>query len=153
MLFRSRVRQPIAGDLGFSSELCKVYQELSGWDEAVANFGINIWMTTTAVHSRFSVIQSFMGRPKIHKFRDMPDELDAMFRDVVGTLFALMTRFDHFWKEVKWSRPTAVFGFGVGEVPLPPPVEVEPRQVYENFTSGLGKFWDQIGRASCRERV
>jgi hypothetical protein len=145
-LYGRRVRQPIAGDLGFSSELCKVYQELSGWDEAVANFGINIWMTTTAVHSRFSVIQSFMGRPKIHKFRDMPDELDAMFRDVVGTLFALMTRFDHFWKEVKWSRPTAVFGFGVGEVPLPPPVEVEPRQVYENFTSGLGKFWDL-----CRE--
>jgi glucosylglycerate synthase len=141
-LYGRRVRQPIAGDLGFSGELCKIYQALDGWDDAVANFGINIWMTTTAVQSRFSVIQSFMGRPKIHTFRDIPDQLDAMFRDVVGTLFGLMIRFEDFWKDVKWSRPTAVFGFGVGDLPLPPPVDVEPKKIYEDFTSGLGRFWD-----------
>ncbi len=141
-LYGRRIRQPIAGDLGFSGEMCKIYQSLEGWDQAVANFGINIWMTTTAMHTRFSVIQSFMGRPKIHKFRDLPDELDAMFKDVVGTIFELMSRFENFWKDVKWSRPTAVFGFGVGDVPLPSPVDFELKRIYEDFTSGLGRFWD-----------
>ena len=63
-----------------------------------------------------AVIQSFMGRPKIHKPKDPVAVVDDLFPDVVITIFELMCRYESFWKEVKWSRPTAVFGFGMGEL-------------------------------------
>ncbi len=141
-LYGRRVRQPISGDVGLSGDLVRTFMEGDAWDDAVANFGINIWMTTTAVQSRVSVIQAFMGKPRIHEVRNSPTEMDAMFKDVVGTLFELMCRYDHFWKDVRWSRPTAVYGFGVGDLEVPPPVEVDTGRVMEKLRSGLTKYWD-----------
>jgi len=141
-LYGRRVRQPIGGDVGFSGELARVYSQLECWDEAVANFGVTIWMTTTAVRNSVAVIQSFMGRPKVHKMRDLPQELEMMFRDVVGTMFEQMCRYESFWKDVKWSRPTAVFGFGVGDVPVPAPVEVDTKRLGDSFARGLEQYGD-----------
>ena len=41
-LYGRRVRQPIGGDFGFSGKMGKVYLQSEVWDEAVANFKINI---------------------------------------------------------------------------------------------------------------
>lgn len=141
-LYGRRVRQPISGDVGLSGDLVRIFMESDVWNDAVANFGINIWMTTTAVQSRVQVIQAFMARPRIHEVRNSPTEMDVMFRDVVGTLFELMCRYDLFWKDVKWSRPTAVYGFGVGDVEVPPPVEVDTERVLDKLRTGLGRYWD-----------
>lgn len=141
-LYGRRIRQPIGGDFGFSGELAKVYVELEGWNDATANFGIDVWMTTLAVRQRLPVIQSFMGRPKIHKPKDPAADLGPMFGDVVGTVFDLMARYAGFWREVKWSRPTAVFGFGLGEVEVPPAVEVNVNSLYEKTSSGTNEHWD-----------
>jgi glycosyltransferase involved in cell wall biosynthesis len=141
-LYGRRVRQPIGGEAGFSGELARIYKEFEVWDDAVANFGISIWMTTTAMRSRLAVIQSFMGKAKIHRVRDLTADVETMFHDVVGTIFELMSSYDSFWKDVKWSRPTAVFGFGVGDVEVPPPVEVDTKSLSEQITSGLHANWD-----------
>lgn len=89
-----------------------------------------------------SVIQSFMGKAKIHRVRDVTSDAAKMFRDVLGTLFELMCRYDRFWKDVKWSRPTAVFGFGIGDVEVPPPVEIDIKSLSDEIDTGLKRNWN-----------
>jgi glycosyltransferase involved in cell wall biosynthesis len=141
-LFGRRVRQPIGGDFGFSGELAKILHEKPFWDEKVANFGIDIYMTIIAISNKISICQSFMGRPKIHKPKDPAAELGPMFRQVVGTLFETLSHFNEQWKSIRWSKPTAIFGFGLGEVELPPPVEVNKRALYDKFYQGIGHCSD-----------
>ncbi|GAB4255425.1 MAG: glycosyltransferase [Deferrisomatales bacterium] len=141
-LYGRRVRQPIGGDFGFSGELAHHYMENETWNEAVAQFGIDIWMTTLAMYHRKPITQAFLGRPKIHRAKDPAASLGPMFRQVVGTMFHLMTHLDSFWKEVKWSRPTAIFGFGLGETELPPPVNVDVDALYAKFHDGAAVYGD-----------
>lgn len=142
-LYGRRVRQPIGGDFGFSGKLGRVYLESSVWDEAVANFGIDIWMTTLAINQRVQICQSFMGRPKIHRTKDPGAHLGPMFRQVVGTMFSMMKEFETFWKKIKYSRPTAIYGFGLGEVEMPPKVEVNTGNLMEKFHKGFDEYGDQ----------
>lgn len=146
-LYGRRVRQPIGGDFGFRGELAGTYLENEIWDEAVANFGIDIWMTTLALNEGAQVCQSFMGRPKIHKPKDPAAALGPMFRQVVGTMFSLASRFASFWTKVKYSKPTAIFGFGLGDVEMPPKVEVDSDKLIQSFHDGFGQYdaiWEKV---------
>ena len=146
-LYGRRTRQPIGGDFGFSGKLGKVYLEGKAWDEAVANFGIDIWMTTVAINERVKVCQSFMGRPKIHRTKDPGADLGPMFRQVVGTIFSMMRYFDSFWTKIKYSRPTAIYGFGLGEVEMPPKVDVNTMNLLTKFHDGHEQYngvWKQV---------
>ena len=145
-LYGRRVRQPIGGDFGFSGDLGKVYLKNNAFDEAVANFGIDIWMTTLAINQRVQICQAFMGRPKIHRTKDPGSHLGPMFRQVVGTIFSLMKHFESFWTTVKYSRPTAIYGFGLGEVEMPPKVEVDTQNLLQKFHSGFEEYQPDMGR-------
>src|SRR5439155_747140 len=48
-LYGARVRQPIGGEFGFAAELAHVWLAEPVWDTDVARFGIDIFMTTTAL--------------------------------------------------------------------------------------------------------
>lgn len=146
-LYGRRVRQPIGGDFGFCGELAKTYLESEIWDEAVANFGIDIWMTTLALAQGAQTCQSFMGRPKIHRPKDPAASLGPMFREVVGTIFAMMKHFDKFWLNVKYSKPTAIFGFGLGETEMPPKVDVDTEKLFQRFHEGFDHYsdiWEKV---------
>ncbi len=146
-LYGRRVRQPIGGDFGFSGKLGKAYLKGAGWTEAVANFGIDIWMTTMAITQKARVCQSFMGRPKIHRTKDPGAHLGPMFREVVGTIFAMMSHFDSFWAKIKYSKPTAIFGFGLGETEMPPEVRVDTNNLMNKFRDGFkenGEVWEEV---------
>jgi len=146
-LYGRRVRQPIGGDFGFSGKMAKAYLESDVWDDATANFGIDIWMTTLAFNQRVRVCQSFMGRPKIHRPKDPAGSLGPMFREVVGTIFSLMKSFDSNWLKAKYSRPTAMYGFGLGETEAPPKVDVNTDKLIENFQEGFNqydKMWKDV---------
>nr|MBC8176810.1 glycosyl transferase [Candidatus Desulfacyla euxinica] len=155
-LYGRRVRQPIGGDFGFAGELSNVYLKSRTWDEAVANFGIDIWMTTLAINQRVQVCQAFMGRPKIHRTKDPGGDLGPMFRQVVGTIFAMMKEFESFWTKVKYSRPTAIYGFGLGEVEMPPKVDVNTDNLLQQFHMGFDKFshiWKEILTADVYRKL
>jgi hypothetical protein len=146
-LYGRRIRQPIGGDFGFNGELARTYLESDIWDEAVAHFGIDIWMTTLALSQGASVCQSFMGRPKIHRAKDPAASLGTMFRQVVGTIFSLACRFESFWLHVKYSKPTAIYGFGLGEVEMPPKVDVDTEKLLNEFYKGFHQYagiWESI---------
>ncbi|MGD2126697.1 MAG: glycosyl transferase family 2, partial [Desulfobacteraceae bacterium] len=146
-LYGRRVRQPIGGDFGFSGDLARVYLESNIWDEAVSNFGIDIWMTTLALNQDAQVCQSFMGRPKIHRAKDPAASLGPMFRQVVGTIFSLICHFESYWTRIKYSKPTSIYGFGLGEVEMPPKVDVDTQKLIQAFHDGFdeyGEVWEKM---------
>ena len=146
-LYGRRVRQPIGGDFGFSGELARIYLASPTWTEAVSHFGIDIWMTTLAMNNNIPICQAFMGRPKIHKPKDPGEDLGPMFSQVVGTIFELMGHGSGYWMRVKWSKPTSIYGFGLGEVEMPPPVKVSQDKLAQKFRQGFEQYhgaWEKI---------
>ncbi len=155
-IYGRRVRQPIGGDFGFSGELAEIYLKHSDWPPAVSEFGIDIWMTTLAMCHGIPICQSFMGRPKVHKPKDPGESLGPMFSQVVGTIFEIMRQKVEFWKEVKWSKPTAIFGFGLGEMEMPPAVNVNLERLYDKFQIGFKEydaFWKEILSADMENKL
>jgi glycosyltransferase involved in cell wall biosynthesis len=151
-IYGRRVRQPIGGDFGFSGALSEIYLKQNTWETAISQFGIDIWMTTTAITNNIAICQSFMGRPKIHKPKDPAAALGPMFSQVVGTIFDLMIQDTDFWKEIKWSKPTAIIGFGLGEIEMPPAVDVNVERLHQNFLEGMKKD-DELLRLLLSEDI
>jgi glycosyltransferase involved in cell wall biosynthesis len=118
-LYGQDVRQPIGGDFGFSGRLAAHYLTKPVWETNVARFGIDIWMTTTAIADGFKVCQSFLGA-KIHDAKDPGADLAAMLVQVVSSVFDLMETYHRRWAEVTEAREVPLFGFphGVGLEPV-----------------------------------
>lgn len=143
-LYGRRVRQPIGGDFGFSRELIESLLSKDVWETDIARFGIDIWMTTVAICENITICQSFMGA-KIHDEKDPGKDLGPMFKQVVGTIFALMDIYMHKWFRVKGSRPTAIFGFESESVPKP--IDIDVVNMIRKFKEGAEKYmplWEKI---------
>lgn len=109
-LYGKRVRQPIGGDFGFSGELARFYLTQDVWESDVARFGIDIWMTTTAIANGFKVAQSFLGA-KIHDAKDPGADLSSMLYQVVSATFDLMESHIETWMPIRGSEAVTTFGF------------------------------------------
>jgi hypothetical protein len=148
-LYGRRIRQPIGGDFAFSREVAKFYAEQDVWETDVARYGIDIWMTTTAITQNFKVCQSNLGA-KIHDAKDPALHLGPMFRQVVYILFSLMERFESYWKTVKGSEPVETFG--PRNSIEPEPVSVDLEGLVEKFKVGYQHFsslWKEIFCGDC----
>ena len=143
-LYGKRVRQPIGGDFGFSGRLASHYLSQDVWHTDVARFGIDIWMTTTAVTDGFSVCQSFLGA-KIHDPKDPGVDLSSMLTQVVSSVFDLMEKNHSLWEKVAGSEPVPLFGFQYA-VGLEP-VAVNTGRMIRQFNLGmseLGEVWEKF---------
>jgi glycosyltransferase involved in cell wall biosynthesis len=138
-LYGKRIRQPIGGDFGFSGQLARFYLTKEVWDSDVARYGIDIWMTTTAVANNFRVAQAFLGA-KIHDPKDPGADLSAMLFQVTGAAFDLMEIYADIWKRVKNSEEVPTFGFqyAVGVEP----VNVNVDAMIERFRLGVRELSD-----------
>jgi hypothetical protein len=123
-LFGRRIRQPIGGDFGLSGRVASRFLTKDVWETDVARYGIDIWMTLTAMAEGFRVGQSYLGA-KLHDAKDPGADLTAMFRQVVSSLFGLMETYEAVWQKVESSEPVPMFGlpFDVGLEPIPVDVE------------------------------
>jgi glycosyltransferase involved in cell wall biosynthesis len=152
-LYGQRIRQPIGGDFAFSRDLAGFYVDQDVWTTDVARFGIDIWMTTTAVTQGFKICQSNLG-VKIHDVKDPGKHLGPMFRQVLWALFSLMERYESFWKNVKNSQALDVFGY---EGSLEPePVNVDLKGMIELFRTGYQQFsslWKEIFCKNCFKEI
>ncbi|AFK21622.1 glycosyltransferase [Pyrococcus sp. ST04] len=109
-LYGVDIRQPIGGDFGISSKMLDIYLENEEvWKTDVARFGVDIFLTTTAIANRRKVIQVSLGM-KIHNPKDPAASLGPMFNQVVGTLFMLMKRYENAWKDVRDIKPVETWG-------------------------------------------
>lgn len=133
-LYGAKIRQPIGGDFGFSGELAARFLEYDGWNGPVARFGIDIFMTTTAVAERRRVCQAFLGA-KLHDPKDPGSDLQPMMVQVASTLFEMMERYETVWPSVRGSQAVPSFGFpySVGLEPVP----VDTRRLASLFRQGV----------------
>ena len=113
-LYGRRVRQPIGGDFAFAAEMAGTYLNHPSWNDRVAQFGVDIWMTTLAMCQGVPICQAFVGKPRVSQDGGNIFASDPTFSQVVGTVLDLMIYFQNVWERVKWSKPTAIYGFGMG---------------------------------------
>ena len=140
-LYGKDVRQPIGGDFGFSGRLATHYLPKAVWESNVARFGIDIWMTTTAIADGFSVCQAFLGA-KIHDAKDPGADLAAMFEQVVASVFDLMRTYEACWTRVEGAEDVPLFGFphGVGLEPVNVNVE-RMLGIFRSAVRDLAEVW------------
>ncbi len=129
-LYGKQVRQPIGGDFGFSRRMAKFYLSKDVWDSDVARYGIDIWMTTTAIANGFRICQAFLGA-KIHDPKDPGTDLSSMLYQVVGATFGLMETYQDTWKSITGSEKIFTFGF---------PYDVGLEQVLVNVRGMIDRF-------------
>jgi len=144
MLYGADVRQPIGGDFAFAEWLLAGYLGQAVWESDVARFGVDIWMTTTAIAHGARVCQAYLGT-KIHDARDPAASLGPMFRQVVGTLFGLMEQYEAEWQRVRGVQPARLYGKPAALEPEPVPVAL-PAMI-DKFRAGgdtWGKVWDAV---------
>ena len=141
-LYGKRIRQPIGGDFGFSGKLAARFLEFDDWEGPVARYGIDIFMTTTAVAEKLKVAQAFLGA-KIHDPKDPGGDLQPMMVQVVSTLFALMERYEPSWKGVAGSEAVPLFGFPYTVGLEPVPVKVERlASIFQQAAGDLVPIWE-----------
>jgi glucosylglycerate synthase len=151
-LYGKRVRQPIGGDFGFSGKLARFYLTKDVWKTDVARFGIDIWMTTTALANGFRVAQSFLGA-KIHDAKDPGSDLSDMLYQVVSATFGLMDGYAEQWMAVQGSEAVPTFGFeySVGLEPIKVNT-VRMINIFREGISNLREIWLSIlGAGDLRE--
>ena len=133
-LYGQRVRQPIGGDFGLSGRLAAHYLRQPVWGTDVARYGVDIWMTTTAICDGFKICQAYLGT-KLHDAKDPGADLSAMLVQVLGTLFSLMETHEDSWMTVTGSSETPLLGFrfAVGVEPI----QVDIHRMVRHFTTGV----------------
>ena len=152
-LYGHRIRQPIGGDFGISGDLISHYLSRDDWTPDVCRFGIDIWMTTTALIGGFAVCQTRLGA-KIHDPKDPGSDLGPMFRQVVGTLLALARDNSARWLPIAGSHEVPAYGFE--RYADPPPLEVNTLRLLAQFHSGsltMAETWRQMLRPGNFESV
>jgi len=132
-LYGHRIRQPIGGDFGVSGDLVKHYLALDDWTPDISRFGIDIWMTTSALTGGFAVCQTRLGA-KIHDPKDPGSDLGPMFRQVVGTILRLADRYRDQWLPIHGSHDVPAYGFE--RIIDPPPLEVNTLRLLSEFHAG-----------------
>ena len=108
-LYGRRLRQPIGGDFGFGAGLARRYLAEDVWSSDVARFGIDVFMTTTALASGANVVQAALGA-KVHDPKDPARHLAPMFTQVLSSLVDRVRAHRGFWSRVVGSEPLPVEG-------------------------------------------
>ncbi len=132
------LRQPIGGDFGFSPELAEFYMKEDVWDTDVAKFGIDIWMSTSAINEGYNVVQSYLGT-KIHGAKDPGSDLGPMFHQVISTLFYLMGKYENKWRQETSLKPVPIINYKE-EVAQLEPVNVNLKKLKTEFIDGFNHF-------------
>ncbi|HEV8670403.1 MAG TPA: glycosyl transferase family 2 [Candidatus Limnocylindria bacterium] len=152
-LYGLRVRQPIGGEFGFRADLARAYLERSVWNTDVARFGIDIFMTTTAIARGARVAQAFLGA-KVHDPKDPAADLGPMFTQVVGTLFNLAAENESLWSKAHASKDVPVIG---DPMPVEPEaVPADPARLREKYAAAKGEHqaaWREILSAPVPDTI
>ena len=152
-LYGRRIRQPIGGDFGVSGDLVRHYLEAPGWTADVSKFGIDIWMTTTALVGGFAICQTRLGA-KVHDPKDPGSDLGPMFRQVVTTILRLAIANEASWREIKGSREIPAYGFE--RLADPPPLDIDVVRLLSEFHTGslaMAETWREMLAAPTADEI
>lgn len=143
-LYGKRVRFPSGGGYGFSSKWVSHAMSRAAWDTEIARYGVDCWMTTTAIAEGFHVCHAFLG-PRVQETRPGGADLSGLLAQAVGCVYHLMEKYQTAWETAKGSTPVPVFGprYEPGSEKLPVHVE----RMVNSFRQGvrdLLSVWEHI---------
>lgn len=139
---RADLRQPIGGDFSFSGKIINFFLEKKHFQKSVEKYGIDIWLSFSAIVNNFNVGQVCLGT-KDHgvtiKDPTRPEEsLGKMFVEVTGTLFALLVNYEKEWKSIDCIKVANLNKF-VEKVPTP--VVADFANLWETFRRLYPKYY------------
>jgi len=137
-LYGKEIRQPIGGDFGVSIKFIKELLESPLWQTPyVRRFGIDIFETHTALAKKFEVKQAFLGS-KVHEAKDPSKHLTLMFRQVVGSMFTCIERYEEVWKEIRGCRKVEIVGKEI-YTGTPEAIHVDLQNLIKTYKSGFNE--------------
>lgn len=142
-VFGRDVRQPIGGDFAFSGALVDLYLKKEGYTREVERFGIDSWLTISAIVNKYRMMQANLGA-KIHdasvKHPLFPENsIGEMFYEVTKTIFKLMVVYEDYWTKNKQILPVEFFG---------PEIQSTPEMVRLHFRP----LWKAFKRTAMEHR-
>lgn len=138
-LYGKEIRQPIGGDFSLSIKLVQKLLESPLWQTPyVPRFGIDIFETHTALAKEFKVKQACLGT-KIHEPKDPSKHLASMFREVVGSMFTCVERYETIWKKVSSFQKVEIVS-GEKSFGTPEPISVNLRSIIKTYKSGFEHY-------------
>lgn len=136
-LYGKKIRQPIGGDFGLSRKFIEYLAKQEVWDNFVGQFGIDAWLTISAITSGAKICQAKLGA-KVHNAKDPAFTLGLMYLHVLSTIFRSMGKFEDFWQGVRGAEDVEVKGTALPWEPEPIPISVT--KLVEEFTMGMAHF-------------
>ncbi|MGC8962182.1 MAG: hypothetical protein ACP5K1_07080, partial [Candidatus Bathyarchaeia archaeon] len=119
------IRQPIGGDFGLSRRLIADLLQSPLWSiRYVHEFGIDIFITHSAISLGYRVEQAFLGS-KLHEVKDPAVDLKPMFIQVSGSMFQCMKSYHSYWSEAKGIARPIIYKMDLS-FPEPEPVKITP---------------------------
>ena len=139
-----RIRQPIGGDFGLSNTLASKLIESKLFDSKhVRQFGVDIFITHTAIANGFKVEEAFLGT-KIHEGKDPGTELSPMFIQVVGSMFTCAKVYEKYWVGISGSRPVPLLRYPI-TYPGPEPPRIDASRLLKEFRYTLAEKKSLLG--------
>jgi hypothetical protein len=136
-LYGKRLRQPIGGDYGLSNNFLNMLAKEDVWDVFVGQFGIDVWMTITAITKGLRICQANLGA-KVHGAKDPAFSLGPMYLHVLSTIFRSMTKYQDYWMKVDTFEDVKLKGAALQWEPEPIPISVT--RLVEEFNMGMAHF-------------
>jgi hypothetical protein len=128
------MREPLAAEFGCSSRFLAYCLEQDVWERELAQYGIDLWVTGTALANGFRCCQAPLG-PRVQSVAPNRPGFREVFQQVVGSAFACLEENTAYWLARGASDPLPV----VGPVPAPriDPPAVDGGRLAESFCSDV----------------
>ncbi len=134
------IRQPIGGDMSFSSKIVDYWLNQE-WPPTAKGYGIDIFMTSQAVKDGFKLGQINLGS-KIHKPSLL--KLDNMFLEVAETFFDFLANHKNLWRrKVNLKKPPLVCRVGgkISFQKLPP---IDYKEIEETALADFPDYYKKF---------
>lgn len=144
-LYGVDLRQPIGGDFGLSARLVEELLESPLWGtEYVPRFGIDAFITNTALAKGYRVAQAELG-VKVHEPKDPAKHLEPMFIEVSGSQLCVAVEHAEAWLTVRGVRGTPILkAKSVWRGAQPVAVDLE--RAFEKARAALEERGEVLGR-------
>lgn len=137
-LYGRRLHEPVGSELAVSGRLAGHFLGKDIWNHDLTRFGLEIWMTTTALTDGFRFCESFLG-PKVHAAKQFGQDVAGTIRQVVGALFECLQMHESYWKERKEpAQALPIFGFQY-DVALEP-LRLSRKRMLDSARSHIGEL-------------
>ncbi len=151
-LYGQRTPYHLGGAYAFSANLVRSRLRALPWEEEIARYGIDAWVTTAAVAERFRLCHASLG-PRLQPAKSAV-ELSTVVAQAVGCVFHLMEQYQHVWETVRSSTAVPTVGMPIelgGEVGT-----IRTERMADGFRQGLRDLlpvWQIVLAADTLEQI